>query len=536
MKDGKQDRRPAALKARRRSTLHWASATPRVRQEKLEGVAERHVANTWFSLHSVGTDKGEPFYVSEVMEQNMNPSFRFFDLNSCEPRVRRQDQFKLRIWAKTDQMEDYVHLVELDVSLRSLQFVTKALEQFHHPFVANSVLFHLSDGIYTSFTDLPGEEQNLLHPPSSSRASSAVSTSSFEALMQLANLDDCIQDAMSTRRDIESQINTVLQKRDNQPSENISKVFRTTNIDMAVATEQKNVRNLKKRLNELRASLASRRAKISDTKMSKSTSELKADSLRQAFKDTVMAQGQTSSQSTGQLRRICEDLQTVFPIEPLRNKALQFSIRGIYLPNSTFDDTNRDEIAAALGMVARLVALLSSYLSVPLPYPIQTTKGDPTITDPISIGLTQRQFPLHPTSVAYKFEYGVFLLNKDIEFLMNKPGIRMLDIRHTLPNLKYLLYVLTAGRGELPARKAGGVRGLLGARITPTASRRSSQDSVLSTSGFSFKGKGEMRIGNGTVRALPREKELDSNDTFVTSSYSSLQSARKNLMSRPPDT
>ena len=34
----------------------------------------------------------------------------------------------------------------------------------------------------------------------------------------------------------------------------------------------------------------------------------------------------------------------------------------------------------------------------------------------------------------------------------------MVDQRHTLPNLKYLLTVLTAGKGDLPVRKKGGVR------------------------------------------------------------------------------
>ena len=34
----------------------------------------------------------------------------------------------------------------------------------------------------------------------------------------------------------------------------------------------------------------------------------------------------------------------------------------------------------------------------------------------------------------------------------------MVDQRHTLPNLKYLLTVLTAGKGELPVRKKGGAR------------------------------------------------------------------------------
>jgi hypothetical protein len=29
--------------------------------------------------------------------------------------------------------------------------------------------------------------------------------------------------------------------------------------------------------------------------------------------------------------------------------------------------------------------------------------------------------------------------------LMSRQGLKMLDVRHTLPNVKYLLYVLTAG-------------------------------------------------------------------------------------------
>jgi len=117
---------------------------------------------------------------------------------------------------------------------------------------------------------------------------------------------------------------------------------------------------------------------------------------------------------------------------------------------------------------------------VPIPYPVKPYLSHSVIQDPISVSLPQRTFPLYPVNVQSRFEYGVFLLNKDIEFLMNRRGLRVLDIRHTLPNLKYLLYVLTAGTSELTSRKAGGVRGLLWGQATPTQSRRNSQDSVAS--------------------------------------------------------
>ena len=76
----------------------------------------------------------------------------------------------------------------------------------------------------------------------------------------------------------------------------------------------------------------------------------------------------------------------------------------------------------------------------------------------------------------------MFLLNKNIEILSNALGIRPLDIRQTLPNLKYLLYVATAGKGELPARKAGGIKGLL--RRDGYASRKGSMDSTATVSSF----------------------------------------------------
>ena len=60
----------------------------------------------------------------------------------------------------------------------------------------------------------------------------------------------------------------------------------------------------------------------------------------------------------------------------------------------------------------------------------------------------------------FRFEYGVFLLNKDIETLLAKQGVKLVDQRHTAGNLRLLLSVLTAGNGEAPSRKRGVVGGL----------------------------------------------------------------------------
>ena len=117
------------IKLRRRSTLNWRNAPPRTRQTKLEDVARERMADTWFSLHCSVMD--EPIYVSEVIEKAMNPSFRFFDLNVYGPAVTRLDELTVKYWAKTGNMDQYTLLVELQLCLRSLQFVGKSVRLIH---------------------------------------------------------------------------------------------------------------------------------------------------------------------------------------------------------------------------------------------------------------------------------------------------------------------------------------------------------------------------------------------------------------------
>ena len=83
------------------------------------------MANTWFSLHC--SSVSDPIYLSEVIEKAMNPSFRFFDLNVYGPAVTRLDELTIKYWAKTENMQDYILLVELQLFLRALQFIGKSV-------------------------------------------------------------------------------------------------------------------------------------------------------------------------------------------------------------------------------------------------------------------------------------------------------------------------------------------------------------------------------------------------------------------------
>lgn len=97
-----------------------------------------------------------------------------------------------------------------------------------------------------------------------------------------------------------------------------------------------------------------------------------------------------------QRRRICLDLQTIYPIESLDDETLRFTIRGIRLPpTGHFEGTPDEEVATALGWTAHLVYLLSGYLCVPLRYPVQPVGGRSQVKDPVSIIMGSRTY--HPS-------------------------------------------------------------------------------------------------------------------------------------------
>lgn len=83
------------------------------------------MVDTWFSIHCSGLQ--EPVYISEMVEKAMNPSFQFFDLNTYGPIVIRQDELTIKFWARTEGLQEFLLLVELQVHLGSLQFIGKSV-------------------------------------------------------------------------------------------------------------------------------------------------------------------------------------------------------------------------------------------------------------------------------------------------------------------------------------------------------------------------------------------------------------------------
>lgn len=383
--------------------------------------------------------------------------------------------------------------MEQDVDLRTLNFLGSVSNT---QFPSNCLVFHLVDGIYT--VELPAR-----HPPP--KQGTAEPTSSYNALMRLATLDHSIQDALTTQETLKAQINDLIAN-NNDPRARVAEgEERLKRTQRALAAQERANEAQMEKVAKLKASIAERREKMATGRALQEKTEQEITSAQQKLELDKKSHANVQDKIRGQRRRICEDLANIFNIIPVPGgKALEFQICGIPLPNAeeygggVLTTSEEDALSAALGYVARLTDHLQYYLGVPLPYPITVFGSRSCVRDDISILKDPvRDFPLYiprgGSTAHYRFDYGWFLLNKDIEALCIAQGLKVVDIRHTLPNLKYLLYVCSAGTDELPERKKGGVRGLRaglmksrGVSLADDAgsigsSRRGSADSDLST-------------------------------------------------------
>ncbi|XP_040374960.1 UV radiation resistance-associated gene protein isoform X2 [Rosa chinensis] len=121
--------------------------------------------------------------------------------------------------------------------------------------------------------------------------------------------------------------------------------------------------------------------------------------------------------------------------------------------------TDKKEVqksATALGYVGHAVCLIASYLKVPLRYPlrlggshsyiidygpsVEPTSSDLSSNTVVSTDVKHVEFPLFLDGQdTTRAAYAVFLLNKDLEQLLNYIGVKSLGPRHVLANLKELI-------------------------------------------------------------------------------------------------
>ena len=383
------------------------------------------------------------------------------------------------------------------------------------------MIFHLADGIYTSSSSLLDGELVETNGHLRSTLGQSSNTSTFDAIMQLNNQAECIDDALHTRDLLVKQLQGLIASNKNTVDRLL--LARTAQassglVEDAVSQVKREVSRLKHRKGQINTDLKHRRGIIEKELASIGKQEENLAEEEEDLLSMEPMQSELKVRISSHVRRISQTLLDIYPIQPIDNHPLCFTIRDLYLPNaSMFANAkipdmagDEDASAAALGHVAAIAQYLALKISVFLPFTITTRGSTSTIFDPLTpnsllghtvpstapytssassklggtaASMQRSSYSSSATSAsnaaptpetnpwrvftlaqkgapAARFAWAVYLLNKDLEELMGKCAIKIVDPRNTLANLKYLLTVLASGKGEMPARKEGVLKGL----------------------------------------------------------------------------
>ncbi|KAG0296699.1 hypothetical protein BGZ96_008744 [Linnemannia gamsii] len=405
--------------------------------------------NTYFTLHDPNND--ELIYTSDTVMSCNNPQYSPLEEHGfLDPLKRRIGSIIVRIWAGYHD-SDYFLLLEWKVELCCLRYIGKELRDLPSGLPNNMILFGFESGYYTA----ADEDESTDHPHT--HALEPVATIpggggggrrsyTYETVMRLNNLHECIADTKRSRDEIKHSIESamnkenapmILQKRRGEYTERLWHLQRQVGHELNVLEEAHD------RAEALRREHAARRKALEDSRARGQTQEMYLEENVSNLTKNKESLFHVLKEYSSKRTELIATLFTIFPITESENDPNLLMVCKVPLPNSVYNGMDEDLVSIALGFACQLVVMLAHYLNVPLRYPLTPMGSKAFVIDPVSLLVGPKEFPLYGKGQdRNRFEYGVFLLNKDIEQLMNSQGLQFMDLRQTLPNVRYLMETL----------------------------------------------------------------------------------------------
>lgn len=483
--------RPRSQSHRRRSIrdLAYQFDSALELERSLLSINGNRLLNTFFTINTLQQE--DPVYISELSQDVANPHFNDFDLSNLPSRAdRNATQCVVTIWGKTAASDDNVSFQRIVcefVDFTKLKFIGRTQYCIYSNFPQNSLIFALTDGYYllpatyaitapySNPTDDPSSLKNDvlymgLHKHSKTLSisdsfyeSSPQYTLSFNSIMKLSNLQECIVDAENTKSDAAKHISTLLAKKPvlfalRKERQQLQYKLQVTR--QKLTDEKARVAALRAKVDAQKAAMNARREYISRQLAKRRIARRESTAMESTISSDKVVIRDDRMLAQSQRARIANDLNDIFPINLIPDQSFKFSICDVPLPDYSnsqplgpqisraivkdFGVSEDDLIAAAYGFAAQVLTLLSYYLGVPLRYPVQPYGSQSFIIDPISAIQGSRTFPLWTKgSFYFRFQYASFLFNKNIEQLMCSQAMVVADLKPTLANLKNILLVLS---------------------------------------------------------------------------------------------
>ncbi|XP_029107054.1 UV radiation resistance-associated gene protein [Scleropages formosus] len=427
--------------------LHVELTSQQRRLRHLRSIAARNIVNkngsplldTFFTLHLCrenGISRG--FYKSEVIRDSLNPTWRSLDFGLLPDLLDTSVScFVVRIWG--GRGEQYQLLIEWKVNLDGLRYTGQQIRSRNQ----NEIIFGLNDGYYAADFEQKDQAERKKNSLLRVDQNSVRNSYSVFSLLRLHTAQRAIKQTQVTVQKIGKEIEQRLRTTAASTERKKERECLQLRIGVLRSELERQKKALTRETDVLQKDKALLQRKEEAFSSKRQGLEMERDSLREQQKECTAKRElflKTNAQLTFRCRQLLSELSYIYPIDV--NNQTDYVICGVKLPNSEdFQAKDDGSVAVALGYTAHLVLMISCFLQIPLRYPVIHKGSRSSIKDTITDKLTEkeREFPLYPRGERFQFEYGVYLLNKNIAQLRYQHGLSTPDLRQTLPNLKNFL-------------------------------------------------------------------------------------------------